>query len=145
MGRAADRAEDAAQSAEERQGVPQGLSLPGGGVVTPKTDYQAELERIEKDIAKLRDHALVPPTDTEKVTKYVHSVYQHAVHSGNLVALEAAEPVIDEGIRQIRFPGDLYFLKANLAFKLHRLDDVRRHLAADPSLLATPEGQAIQA
>jgi tetratricopeptide (TPR) repeat protein len=114
-------------------------------VVTASTDYQTDLERIEKDIADLRDHALVPPTDTEKVTKYVHSVYQHAVHTGNLTQLEAAEPVIDEGIRQIRFPGDLYFLKANLAFKLHRLDDVRRNLEADPSLLTGPEGQAVQA
>lgn len=109
------------------------------------TDYQSELEQIAKNIAQLRDHALVPPTDTEKVTKYVHSVYQHAVHTGNLAQLEAVEPVIDEGIRQIRFPGDLYFLKANLAFKLHRLDDVRRNLAADPSLPRSPEGRAIQA
>ena len=113
--------------------------------MTAKTDYQTELERIEKDIAELRDHALVPPTDTEKVTKYVHSVYQHAVHTGNLVELEAAEPVIDEGIRQIRFPGDLYFLKANLAFKLHRLDDVRRNLSADPSLLAGAQGKPVLA
>jgi tetratricopeptide (TPR) repeat protein len=114
-------------------------------VVKVNTDYQSELEQIAKNIAQLRDHALVPPTDTEKVTKYVHSVYQHAVHTGNLAQLEAVEPVIDEGIRQIRFPGDLYFLKANLAFKLHRLDDVRRNLAADPSLPRSPEGRAIQA
>ncbi len=114
-------------------------------MVTAKTDYKAELERIENDIAELKNHALVPPTDTEKVTKYVHSVYQHAVHTGNLVELEAIEPLIDEGIRQIRFPGDLYFLKANLAFKLHRLGDVRRHLAADGALLAGTQGQALLA
>ena len=113
--------------------------------MTAKTDYQSELDRIENSIAELRDHALVPPTDTEKVTKYVHSVYQHAVHTGNLAQLEAVEPVIDEGIRQIRFPGDLYFLKANLAFKLHRLDDVRRNLSADPSLLSGAEGKALLA
>ena len=140
---AADRAEDAAQSAEERQGVSQALSLSGGAMVTAKTDYQSDLERIEKSIAELRDHALVPPTDTEKVTRYVHSVYQHAVHTGNLAQLEAVEPVIDEGIRQIRFPGDLYFLKANLAFKLHRLDDVRRNLGADPSLLSGAASQSL--
>lgn len=114
-------------------------------MVTAKTDYQSDLERIEKTIAELRNHALVPPTDTEKVTRYVHSVYQHAVHTGNLAQLEAAEPVIDEGIRQIRFPGDLYFLKANLAFKLHRLGDVRRNLGADPSLLSGAEGKALLA
>jgi tetratricopeptide (TPR) repeat protein len=114
-------------------------------VVTAKTDYQSELERIEGSIAELRDHALLPPTDTRKVTAYVHSVYQHAVHTGNLVALEAAEPVIDEGIHRIRFPGDLYFLKANLAFKLHRLGDVRRNLAADPSLSSGAQAKALLA
>ena len=75
----------------------------------------------------------------------MHSVYQHAVHTGNLAQLEAVEPVIDEGIRQIRFPGDLYFLKANLAFKLHRLDDVRRNLGADPSLLSGTQAKALLA
>jgi tetratricopeptide (TPR) repeat protein len=114
-------------------------------VVTVHTDYRSELEGIERNIAELRDHALIPPTDTEKVTKYLHCLYQHAVHIGNLADLEAVEPVIDEGIRQIRFPGDLYFLKANLAFKLHRLDDVRRNLEADPFLPASPEGRVIQA
>ena len=113
--------------------------------MTEKTDYQAELERIEKDIDELQTIALVPPTDTEKVTKYVHSVYQHAVHTGNLVELEAAAPVIDEGIKLIRFPGDLYFLKANLAFKLHRLADVRRNLSAAPALLHSAEGGALLA
>jgi tetratricopeptide (TPR) repeat protein len=114
-------------------------------MVSVHTDYQSELQRIEQNIAELQDHALTPPTDTEKVTKYLHSIYQHAVHTGNLAGLEAVEPAIDEGIRQIRFPGDLYFLKANLAFKLHRLEDVRRNLEADPLLPASPEGRIIQA
>jgi tetratricopeptide (TPR) repeat protein len=114
-------------------------------VVSVHTDYRSELEGIERNIAELRDHALIPPTDTGKVTKYLHCLYQHAVHIGNLADLEAVDPVIDEGIRQIRFPGDLYFLKANLAFKLHRLDDVRRNLEADPFLPASPEGRVIQA
>ena len=113
--------------------------------MTAKTDYQTELEKIEKDIAELRDHALVAPTDTEKVTRYVHAVYQHAVHTGDLVALEAAEPLIDEGIRQLALPGDLYFLKANLAFKLHRLEDVKRNLGTEPSVAASAEGRAILA
>ena len=113
--------------------------------MTAKTDYQSELTRIEKDIAELRDSALIPPTDTEKATKYVHSLYQRAVLSGNLAELEAAEPVIDQAIGLIRHPGDLYFLKANLAFKLHRLADVRRNLAADPALLKSAEGRAVLA
>jgi tetratricopeptide (TPR) repeat protein len=114
-------------------------------VVSGKTAYQAELQRIEKDIVELRDSALIPPTDTGKATRYVHAVYQRAVLTGDLAELEAAEPLIDEAIGQIRFPGDLYFLKANLAFKLHRLGDVRRNLEAVPSLVTTPEGRAMRA
>ena len=110
-----------------------------------KTDYQADLEKIEATIAELRDTALVPPSGTEPVTRYVHAVYQHAVHTGDLIALEAAEPVIDAGIKLLQLPGDLYFLKANVAFKLHRLEDVKRNLAADPTLTASPEGRAILA
>lgn len=109
------------------------------------TDYRAELERIEKTLADLQGNALVPPTDTEKLTTYVSSLYQRAVLAGDLAALEATEAVIDEAIRRIRFPGDLYFLKAKLAFQLHRLGDARRCLKAVPSLLTSAEGRALQA
>jgi tetratricopeptide (TPR) repeat protein len=113
-------------------------------MLTP-TDYRTELERIERTIAELQGSALVPPTDTDKATTYVSSLYQRAVLTGNLVALEATEDAIDEAIRQVRFPGDLYFLKAQLAFKLHRLDDVRRSLEAVPSLLTSAEGRTLRA
>jgi len=109
------------------------------------SDYQAELERIETDIAEVGEQALTPPTDTEKVTKYVNGLYRRAVHTGDLDALQTAEAAIGEAIRQIHFAGDLYLLRANLAFKLHRLADVRRDLEAEPRLLACPEGLAIQA
>jgi tetratricopeptide (TPR) repeat protein len=109
------------------------------------TDYRTELERIEKTIADLQGSALVPPTDTEKVTTYVSSLYQRAALTGNLVALEATDAVIDEAIRRIRLPGDLYLLKANLAFQLHRLGDARRCLEAVPLLLTCAEGRALQA
>ncbi len=114
-------------------------------VYDTKTAYEADLDKIEATIAELRETALAPPTGTEPVTRYVHAVYQHAVHTGDLVALEAAEPVIDAGIGLLQRPGDLYFLKANLAFKLHRLEDVKRNLGADPSLAASPEGRAVLA
>src|SRR5258708_1715298 len=109
------------------------------------TDYRTELERIETTIAGLQADALVPPTDTDKATRYVSSLYQRAVLTGNLDALEATEAVIDAAIRQVRFPGDLCFLKAKLAFQLHRLADVRRNLDAIPSLLTSAEGRALRA
>ena len=42
-------------------------------------------------------------------------------------------------------PGDLYLLKAKLAFKLHRLADVKRSLAAVPSLAETAEAKGLEA
>jgi tetratricopeptide (TPR) repeat protein len=114
------------------------------GMLKP-TDYRSELERIKRTIAELQESALAPTTDTDKATTYVSSLYQRAVLTGNLAALEAAETAIDEAIRQVRLPGDLYFLKAKLAFQLHRLADARRSLAAVPSLLTSPEGRALQA
>jgi tetratricopeptide (TPR) repeat protein len=110
-----------------------------------KTAYQTELERIEKTIAELQGNAFAPPADTEKVTTYVSSLYQRAALTGDLSALEATEFVIDEAIRLLRFPGDLHFLKAKLAFQLHRLADVRRSLESDPSLPISAEGRALQA
>jgi tetratricopeptide (TPR) repeat protein len=109
------------------------------------TDYQVELARFEDAIAELQHTALVPPVNTERATRYVHALYQRATLAGDLDGLEAAEAAIDEAIRHVPFPGDLYFLKANLAFKLHRLADVRRSLQAVPSLFESLEGQALLA
>jgi tetratricopeptide (TPR) repeat protein len=122
------------------------LSLMGAGPAPgAMTDYQIELARIDKDIAELQGSALIPPVDTERATRYVHGLYQRAALTGNLAELEAADAKIDAAIRQIPYPGDLYFLKANLAFKLHRLADVRRNLEAVPSVLESLEGQALRA
>jgi tetratricopeptide (TPR) repeat protein len=121
------------------------LGLPARSSMLKKTAYQTELERIEKTIAELQGNAFAPPADTEKVTIYVSSLYQRAALTGDLSALEATESVIDEAIRLLRFPGDLHFLKAKLAFQLHRLADVRRNLNAAPSLLTSAEGRALQA
>src|SRR5262249_53424000 len=138
VGRSADRAEDAAQSAQERQGVSQRISLSGAAVVMPSamerlaevagvgaaelrraapasSNYQIELARLERDIAELQQHALLPPVDSQQAARYVHALYQRAVLTGNLDELEAAEATIDVAIEQIPHPGDFYFLKANLA------------------------------
>jgi tetratricopeptide (TPR) repeat protein len=112
---------------------------------TGRSDYQIELARIDSDIAELHERALVPPVDGGEATRYVHALYQRAVLTGNLDELEAAETMIDAAIRHISNPGDLYFLKANVAFKLHRLADVRRNLAAIPSLRDSFEAQGLWA
>jgi tetratricopeptide (TPR) repeat protein len=109
------------------------------------SDYQIELARLERDVAELQQHALLPPVDSQQAARYVHALYQRAALTGNLVELEAADATIDAAIGQIPHPGDLYFLKANLAFTLHRLADVRRNLAAVPSVRESLEGQALSA
>ena len=109
------------------------------------SDYQIELARLERAIAELQQDALVPPVDSRDAARYVHALYQRAALTGNLVELESADAAIDAAIGQIPHPGDLYFLKANLAFKLHRLAAVRRNLDAVRSVRESLEGQALSA
>jgi tetratricopeptide (TPR) repeat protein len=113
--------------------------------ISDNTDYAIELQRIERTVADLRDSAFVPPTDTGKLIAYVHGVYQHALLTGNLAELELADSLIADAIAHVRCPGDLYFLKAKVAFALHRLPEVRSDLRAEPSLLATVHGRALLA
>src|SRR5215831_13904655 len=100
------------QPAEDDAGLIAADSAPAAPA---SSDYQIELARLERDIAELQQGALVPPVDSREAARYVHALYQRAVLTGNLVELEAADATIDAAIGQIPHPGDLYFLKANLA------------------------------
>jgi len=104
------------------------------------TDYQAELQKIEDDINRLGAAALEPPIDIENATKYVYRLYQRASLNGNLKEFPIVDCAIDKLIPQLRYPDDLYLLKANIAFKLHRLDDVKRNLLSE-----TDEGMKLVA
>jgi tetratricopeptide (TPR) repeat protein len=121
------------------------LTAPPPPAAAVRSDYQIELERIEGDIAELQSHALVPPVDSHMAGRYLHALYQRATLTGNLADLEAADAAIDAVIPHVTHPGDFYFLKANIASKLHRLADVRRNLDAVPSVRDSFEGQALWA
>ena len=84
-----------------------------------KTDFDIELERIEQGIAELEDNALEPPIDRVKITKLAYLQYQHASLTGNLDALAIASNTLDHAIQHLGRDGDLYFLKANIHFKVH--------------------------
>jgi len=131
-----------ARQGQEHVGLLVAEPAPSGAAAS---DYQIELAQIEADIAELQAHALVPPVESDRAARYAHAVYQHAVLTGNLLDLEAVDPLIDAAIAQVAHPGDFYFLKANVASKLHRLADVRRNLDAVPSVRNSPEGQALWA
>jgi len=110
-----------------------------------KTDFDIELERIDQGIAELEDNALELPIDRVKVTKLAYLQYQHASLTGNLDELSIAEKTLDHAIQHLGRDGDLYFLKANIHFKVHRLDDVDQDLNASTDLLESPQGRALKA
>jgi tetratricopeptide (TPR) repeat protein len=116
-----------------------------GNGAMPETDYEKELERLQTDISVLAPDALRPSVDAGRATQYASLLYQRASLTGNLKSLRDVESVIDEVIGAVNHAGDLLFLKANLAFKLHRLDDVATILRHAPSLCETPEGRALRA
>ncbi len=110
-----------------------------------KTDFDVELERINNGIAELEDKALQLPIDRIKITKLAYLQYQHASLTGNLDGLYVAEKTLDHAIQHLGRDGDLYFLKANIHFKVHRLDDVEQDLNSSTDLLESPQGRALKA
>jgi len=108
--------------------------------------YQAEIQKIEQDIAEIGGAAaLDPPTDAGRVTQYVYRLYQRASIAGDLAGLGEVESEIERAIALLTHPGDLFLLKANVAFKLHRLDDAETAVAAIPSVYDSGEGRLIRA
>jgi len=112
---------------------------------TNQTDFEIELERIDRGIAELEGNALQLPVDRAKITKLAYLQYQHASLTGNLAKLSVAERTLDHAIQQLGPDGDLYFLKANIDFKLHRLAGVERTLEASPDLSQSAPGRALKA
>ena len=110
-----------------------------------RTDYEIELERIDQGISELQQHALALPIDSERATKFVYLKYQRASLTGNLAELAVAETALNTAIREIGPAGDLYFLKANLDFKLHRLAAVRQDLEMGRGLAGSMQGRALKA
>src|SRR5262245_2577372 len=114
-------------------------------MITKRTDYENELERINQGLAELNGSALNLPVDSAKVSRLADLQYQRAALTGNLDALGDADATLDYAIRYLGPSGDLYSLKANIHFKLHRLNDVEEDLQLGRDLLLSPPGRALQA
>lgn len=110
-----------------------------------KTDFENELERIDKDISEVRENAFASPTDCEKLTTFVYRLYQRASLTGNLDELEAAEAAIDNAIPRLIQTADLYMLKINIDFKLHRLANVKNNFELNPDFKNSSQGKALRA
>jgi hypothetical protein len=103
--------------------------------------YWSELQRVERDIADLSvPDPFAAPIDSERLTRYIYLLYQRASLTGDLAQLSAAGQAIERAVPLLTHPGDLYLLKAHIAFKLHRLDNVERALLAIPTA-----GQCVEA
>src|SRR5262249_8947066 len=145
-----DRAEDASQPAKERQGVSAAFPLFGRPLVTfPMTSasgYAVELRRVEQLIAELEGMgAFAEPIDVQRLTQYVYCLYQRAALTGDPAQLGAVERAIERAIPLLANPGDLYLLRANTVFKLHRLADAEAALAAIASVPECNEGRLLHA
>src|ERR1043166_6894514 len=99
-------------------------------MISKETDFEIELAGMDSGIAELEGNALQLPVDRVKITKLAYLQYQRASLTGNLAELAVAERTLDHAIEHLGPDGDLYFLKANIHFKLHRLADVKQDLDA---------------
>ena len=109
------------------------------------TDYEAELARLQKDIDDTQATALNAPVDFEKALRYVFAVYRKASLTSDFKDFKAAETVIDRALEQIGPLEDLYLLKANFDFKLHRLAATAQDLEKVPDKEDEPGVKALRA
>lgn len=114
-------------------------------MIGKRTDFENELERVSQGLAELNGSALDLPVDSAKVSRLAYLQYQRASLTGNLDALGDADATLDHAIRHLGPSGDLYFLKANIHFKLHRLDEVEQDLQLGRDLLISTPGRALKA
>jgi len=102
--------------------------------VSSVAGYEEELQRIDRDIADLSaTDPFAAPINAERLTRYIYRRYQRASLAGDLAQLRAVERAIERAVPLVINPGDFWLLKANVAFKLHRLADVEAALLAIPT------------
>lgn len=107
---------------------------------------EAEIRKIGERIAAIGGAAaLEPPTDAGRVTQYLYLLYQRASIVGDLGGLAEVERALDRAVPLLARLGDLFLLKAIVAFKLHRLDDAEAAVAAVPSVRDGAEGRLVRA
>ncbi len=122
------------------------VTVHGISPAMPGIGYRTELQRTEREIAELSVADLFAvPINPERLTRYVYLLYQRASIAGDLTQLSAVARAIERAVPLVTHPGDLDLLKANVAFKLHRLADVEAALLAIPTVGNCIEGRLLRA
>lgn len=116
-----------------------------GSKTNKLTDFEIELERIDKELSELQGSALTAPINSENATRFIYRLYQRASLTGSFGELEDAASALTTAIERLPPSPDLYYLKANIDFKFHRLADVRRDLEMGHGLRDSFQGRALEA
>jgi tetratricopeptide (TPR) repeat protein len=109
------------------------------------TAFEIDLQRINKDVSELEQAKETASLAIPQTIKYVYRLYQRASVTSNLKELIHAEKVIDETIARIDNPADLYYLKASVDMKLHRVASAKENLTKVSGLRDSPQGRIIEA
>ncbi len=109
------------------------------------TDYDVELERIQRDIRGLEDEAATSPLQISKATAFVYLLYRRAALTGSAADFSVAEEAIHRALERIGPSEDIYFLKARLDLRLHRIPDARGDLEMLTRVADRPQVMAVQA
>ena len=105
------------------------------------TDYERDLARIGEELERLGEE----PASADRATRIANCLYRRASMTGDLGELAEAEAAVDAGLAEFGAWPDLCFVKANVDFKLHRLERVKADLELSPALRASSEGRALAA
>jgi tetratricopeptide (TPR) repeat protein len=113
--------------------------------MSTQTDYDTELSRIETEIATLVAKTHEFDAGRDGARRIVYKRYQHASLRGDFGALRAVAGEVDALIDPERPDPDMCYLRANIAFKFHRLDIVDDALALSALLRDGLPGRALRA
>jgi tetratricopeptide (TPR) repeat protein len=97
-----------------------------------RTDYDAELERVDSGLTRLPP---APGDAPEKSLSRIQHLYHRATLTGHPADWSAVEAAVSEALSRPRPAAGLLVIKAELDFRGHRLADARRDLEMIPETL----------